>query len=517
MKLTGHQALGVPTDKSGQKIFRAVDPSTGEQIAPDFSAATLSTIDRAVLAAEEAFDRYRRINYRNRAAFLMRIGSQLESNGKYLVRRAKRETGLTKTRLENELKRTVNQFQLFSSLVETGSWLEIEIERGDSCREPQPKPDLRRRMVGLGPVAVFGASNFPLAFSVPGGDTASALAAGCTVVAKGHPAHPGTSELAAQAILLAMADSDVPEGTFSLIQGPDNNIGKELVSHPSIKAVAFTGSHQGGRALFDLAMSRAEPIPVYAEMGSINPIFLLPQTLEKDCERLASCFVQSLTLGVGQFCTNPGLIVAIDAPALDNFIAIAIRFLAKQTAENMLHSGIRKNYLSGLSRWRDLPSTHILFEEQGDSDTCAVKPALYQVSSQSWLENPIYKEEVFGPAGLLVVCNTIEELFKVAEQLPGQLTASLHGTEDDLLSFRDLVTILERKAGRILCNDFPTGVEVCSPMVHGGPYPASTDSRSTAVGQFAIRRFLRPVCYQNFHLDLLPDELRKYHDSTGLP
>ncbi|MBW2477489.1 MAG: aldehyde dehydrogenase (NADP(+)) [Deltaproteobacteria bacterium] len=508
MKLMGQQVVGVKTDKSGQQTFRAVDPASGKQIPPDFSAATFGAIELAVQGAENAFDHYRQISYQSRAAFLMRIGSQLESNGKHIVSRAQRETGLPKARLENELNRTVNQFRLFSSLVKTGSWLEIEIEQSHPLREPQPKPDLRRRMIGLGPVAVFGASNFPLAFSVPGGDTASALAAGCTVVAKGHPAHPGTSELAAQAILLAMAESNVPEGTFSLIQGPDYNIGRALVSHPSIKAVAFTGSHQGGRALFNLAMSREEPIPVYAEMGSTNPMFMLPKILENDYELLASRFVQSLTLGVGQFCTNPGLIVAIDSPALENFIATSIRFLDMQAEGIMLHSGIKQNYQCRLSRWRDLPSTHVLFDKKGETDACAVNPAFFQVSSKSWLENPLYKEEVFGPAGLVVACGSIEELFEVARQLPGQLTASLHGAEDDLSRFRDLVPILERKAGRILCNDFPTGVEVCSPMVHGGPYPASTDSRSTSVGPLAIRRFLRPVCYQNFHLDILPDDLR---------
>ncbi len=371
-----------------------------------------------------------------------------------------------------------------------------------------PKPDLRAMQISLGPVAVFGASNFPLAFSVAGGDTASALAAGCSVVVKGHPEHPGTSELAGLAVMRAIQKNDIPAGVFSLLQAKKINVGMVLVQHPLIKAVAFTGSFSGGRALFDLASARPEPIPVYAEMGSVNPIFLLPQIIADKGTTLATALIESLTLGVGQFCTTPGLVLLVRDAATERFLCEVETCLAGKPPGVMLHNGIKRNFLAGLNELLSIDGVVRRGSPPSSLDGCLVTSVLLQVDAKVLLDNPSLAEEVFGPSAIVVVCDSRNEMLIVAERLQGQLTASVHGSNGELASFRDLLATLERKAGRLVINNFPTGVEVCASMQHGGPYPATTDSRSTSVGTYAAKRFLRPVCYQNFPQKLLPEPLR---------
>lgn len=508
MNISGEQIIGSELRPSGARRFGVVNPATGSAFEPQFCEATRADVDDAARSAAGAFDLYRKLPLAQRAAFLENIGEQLLLLGEALIDRAQEETALPRSRLEGELVRTVNQLQLFAAQVRQGAYLEARIDRALPERMPVAKPDIRAVLHPLGPVAVFGASNFPLAFSVAGGDTASALAAGCPVVVKGHPAHPGTSELAGQALMRAVQTSHVPPGVFSLLQAKQNDAGATLVQHPLIKAVAFTGSLAGGRALFDLACSRPEPIPVYAEMGSVNPVFFLPQIVQDQGKALASALVESITLGVGQFCTAPGLILVIKHVAMDAFVREIETCLAAKPPGVMLHEGIKKNFLAGLNKLSMVDGV----EQSGGSspalDGCRVVPALLRVDAETLLRNPALADEVFGPAAVVVACDSRATMLAVAESLRGQLTASVHGTKIELDAFRDLMSILERKAGRLVLNGFPTGVEVCTSMQHGGPYPATTDGRSTSVGTAAVKRFLRPVCYQNFPQELLPDVLR---------
>ncbi len=360
----------------------------------------------------------------------------------------------------------------------------------------------------LGPVAVFGASNFPLAFSVAGGDTASALAAGCPVVVKGHPGHPGTSELAGMAIVNAIKKSGVPEGVFSMLQSTGHSAGKSLACHPQIKALAFTGSLAGGRALFDMASNRPEPIPVYAEMGSINPFFLLPSAVAEEREALAEGLAASMTLGVGQFCTAPGLIVLQGSATADDFIKELSARLSTMPEGVMLHRDLKNNFLDSVSKLTEVEGLKQVLPFKSVMGGCNVSPILMSINAQQFAGSPELSEEVFGPAAVVVICNDLEDMLRVAEGLPGQLTATIHGEEQEIKNHLELISILERKAGRLIINDYPTGVEVCRAMHHGGPYPATTDSRSTSVGTEAVMRFLRPVCYQNFPQSILPQPLQ---------
>ncbi len=510
MQLTGEQIIGSELVSSDAETFRAFNPATGEFLNPVFHEGRIQDVDRAVRLAEEDFDACRITGNHERSAFLEVVAEQLTTFGPPLIERAHLETGLPITRLEGELGRTTGQIRMFARLVAEGSWVEARIDRALPDRQPVPKPDIRSKNIPLGPVAVFGASNFPLAFSVAGGDTISALAAGCPVVAKGHPAHPGTSEIAARAIRAAVEACGMPQGTFSLVQGRGVDVGAALVRHPLVKAVAFTGSLQGGRALFDLASARPEPIPVFAEMGSINPVFLLPEILAARSGEIAQHFADALMLGVGQFCTNPGLVIAIKGTGLDDFITGAEQSLAAREAGVMLTSGIKQNYLGRITSLSPIQGVEQLTSAEAyDAGGCLVRPALMKVDAGVWLACGTLAEEVFGPASIVVECESEEQLLAVAGSLKGQLTATIHAADGEIEKRSGLVRILERKAGRIIFNGFPTGVEVCDAMVHGGPYPATTDSRSSSVGTLALRRFLRPVCYQNFPARILPDDLKE--------
>jgi NADP-dependent aldehyde dehydrogenase len=427
--------------------------------------------------------------------------------GPLLIERAGQESGLPAARLEGERGRTCNQLRLFAKVVRDGHFLEPTLDSALPQRTP-PRPDLRMRKIGLGPVAVFGASNFPLAFSVAGGDTASSLAAGCPVVVKAHNAHLGTSELVAKAILQAAIDCGMPEGVFSMVIGEGYQIGLDLVSHPAIKAVGFTGSRQGGLALVKAANARKEPIPVYAEMSSINPFYLLPGALAAGGAALAQGFVDSLTLGAGQFCTNPGLVIALASPELDAFRALAGQALQAKGASTMLTAGIHQAYTTAVGKRGAIEGVQLVAQGSNEGQGCAAQAALYQADAATFLANPALEEEIFGPASLLVACRDEAELLSVTRHVEGQLTATVHATAQDRDLAGKLLPILERKAGRILFNGYPTGVEVCHAMVHGGPYPATSDARSTSVGATAIERFLRPVCYQDVPAELLPEELR---------
>jgi len=490
--------------------FRARNPATGETLAGEYYEASVGEIDASARAADRAFEAYSALHPIRRAEFLRSIAQQILALGDRLLERATAETALTPARLESERARTVSQILLFAGLLEEGSWVDARIDRALPDRKPQPRPDIRRLLVALGPVAVFGASNFPLAFSVAGGDTISALAAGCPVVVKAHPAHPGTSELAASAIRTAARETRMPEGVFSMIQGAAPEIGITLVTHPLIKAAGFTGSLRAGRTLFDAAALRPEPIPVYAEMGSSNPVFLLPGALEARGEAIAKGLAASVTLGSGQFCTNPGLAVFLESPAASAFLQSAGELLGESPAGTMVHAGIKAAYDEEIARIARISGVAIAARSEAPG-VCAetqAHPALMVTDVATYRENPRLAGEIYGPATLAVRCASRPELLQLARSLHGHLTATIHATERDLLDFSELPGILRHRVGRLVFNGFPTGVEVCPAMQHGGPYPATTDSRSTSVGTAAIHRFARPVCYQDFPQPALPEELQ---------
>ncbi len=490
----------------GEVRFRSVDPRTHAELAPEFSEATHDEVDRAVRLAHDAFPAYQQAAPAVRSAFLRAIADELVALGPSLIDRAHAETALPVARLEGERGRTVGQLRLFADLVDEGSWVDARIDRGDASRTPVPKPDLRRMLVPLGPVAVFGASNFPFAFSVAGGDTASAFAAGCTVVCKAHPAHPGTSALAAGAIDRAAMSCGIPRGVFSMVQGWSHEVGLALVRHPMITAVGFTGSLRGGRALYNAAAARAEPIPMYAEMGSINPVFLLPSAVEAAGTALPDGLAQSMTLGTGQFCTNPGVVVGMRGAALDHMTGVLADRIAAADAGVMLYAQLRESYEAAIAVAQ--ASGAALLARATTDDAYRATAALLRVDGDQFIAHRALREEMFGPASIVVSASDAAELERVAEALEGQLTATIHGTASELREYQGLVDILQRKVGRLLFNGYPTGVEVGHAMQHGGPYPASTDARSTSVGSAAITRFARPICFQNFPDDTQPPALR---------
>jgi NADP-dependent aldehyde dehydrogenase len=507
MQINGDMIIGRRVARGSAGSTQAHDPARNAVLEPAFGLATAADLQEACALAERDFDTYRALPLEQRARFLETIAEKILAIGPVLIERAGQESGLPAARLEGERMRTVNQLRLFAKVVRDGHFLEATLDSALPQRTP-PRPDLRMRKIALGPVAVFGASNFPLAFSVAGGDTASALAAGCPVVVKAHNAHLGTSELVAKAILAAAVECGMPEGAFSLLIGEGNQIGADLVGHPAIKAVGFTGSRNGGLALMRIAAGRKEPIPVYAEMSSINPFFLLPGALAGAAAKLASGFIDSLTLGVGQFCTNPGLVIGLAGEQFDAFCVAAAEALQVKAAGTMLTPGIHKAYVDAVERRAGIEGVQLLARGGAEGAGCAAQAALYQVDAATFLANPALEEEIFGPASVLVRCRDEAELLAVAAHVEGQLTATVHATADDRSLAAKLLPTLERKAGRILFNGFPTGVEVSHAMVHGGPFPATSDSRSTSVGATAIERFLRPVCYQEVPADLLPEELR---------
>ena len=427
--------------------------------------------------------------------------------GENLISLCQQETGLPEGRLIGERGRTVNQLKLFAELLREGSWVDARIDTAIPDRTPIPKPDVRQLQIPIGPVGIFGASNFPLAFSVAGGDTASALAAGCSVVVKGHPAHPATSEIVGQAIINAVKKTGMPEGVFSLIQGPSVEVGKAIVRHPLIKAVGFTGSFRGGKALFDEAVSRPEPIPVYAEMGSTNPVFVLPGALAERKEKIAEGLKNAVTLGVGQFCTNPGMVISMDSAERKSFVELSQDLFTATAPATMLTPSIQDAYKQGLNHLQDQPGVETLAAGKSGGATSG-QAYLMEVDASELAKNDSLSKEVFGPSTLMLKAGSTDDLLTTANQLEGHLTATVHGTSEDLEEYRDLLEILERKAGRVIINGFPTGVEVCHSMVHGGPFPATTDPRTTSVGTAAILRFTRPVCYQDFPQALLPPELQ---------
>jgi len=488
--------------------LRALNPATNEQFGPSFPEPDAATIEAACAAAAAAFDVYRETDLETRAAFLESIAAEIEALGDELIQTAMAETGLPQARITGERGRTMGQLRLFAQVVRRGDWIGARIDPAMPERTPLPRADLRQRFIPVGPVAVFGASNFPLAFSTGGGDTASALAAGCPVIVKGHSAHPNTGAMIGSAISRAVRAAGLPAGVFAMLIGQQRTLGAGLVADPRIKAVGFTGSRAGGMAFMRIAAERPEPIPVFAEMSSVNPVVLAPAALAARAEALGTAFVGSLTMGAGQFCTNPGLILALDGPDLDRFEAAAAAALAAAPPQVMLTPGIFSAYQQGVNQLIDRDGVRLLARGQvGDGVNQAVG-ALFSVDAETFQRDAVLGHEIFGSSSLIVRVKDVAQLKAVLEGLEGQLTATLHMDPADAELVRGLLPILERKAGRILANGWPTGVEVSNAMVHGGPFPATSDPRSTSVGTRAIERFLRPVCYQDIPDALLPPALQ---------
>lgn len=503
MTLTGRNIIGFETFSEGTVAIQAINPATGETLAPLFFKATLDELNYAVEKATKAFAIYRKKSGNEKAAFLDKIAEEIENLGDTLTERYMAESGLPQGRAVGERGRTTGQLRLFAQLLRDGSWVNARIDSALPDRQPAPRPDIRAMERPLGAVGVFGASNFPLAFSVAGGDTTSALAAGCTVIFKAHPAHLGTSELVGLAIQKAAEATGMPDGVFSLLFDDGIEIGQALVKHPAIKAIGFTGSYRGGKALFDAAAARPEPIPVYAEMGSVNPVFVLPKILNEKGASIAQNYLASVTLGVGQFCTNPGMLLL---QKNESFIAELENQVQAASGGVMLTSGIKNAYVKGVETSKQY--TKVLGTGKAPEGITSVEPVLFHADIQTLIEKPHLSEEIFGPTSIVVEGNSKDELLEVARTLSGHLTATVFGNEEDLAENADLLEILEQKVGRLIINGFPTGVEVSHAMVHGGPFPATTDARSTSVGTMAITRFTRPVCYQGFPDSLLPDELK---------
>ena len=507
--MIGKNIIGASLSGEGKEIFYGENPSTGQKLEPAFYEATQQEISDAIEKAVVAFEQYRNVSGKDKASFLEAIAEEIVALGEDLITRCMEETGLPEARLLGERGRTVGQLKLFANLLREGSWVDARIDTAEPDRKPLPRPDIRSMQKALGPVGVFGASNFPLAFSVAGGDTVSALAAGCPVIFKAHPAHPGVCELVGLAIQRAVKKSGMPEGTFSMVNGKSTEVGMALVRHPAITAIGFTGSYRGGKALFDEANKRPVPIPVYAEMGSTNPVFILPDALKVRKEKIAQDLAAAVTLGVGQFCTNPGLVFIQNSDDGSQFKDALSTSIKGISAGVMLTSGIQNSYQKGVEKLSSTKGVNVLAKGTIDGSGSRGTPHLLHASIESFLNDHTLEEEVFGPSTLAITANTKAELIQAAKNLNGHITATLHATDNDLNEYGDLIAILEQKVGRLIINGYPTGVEVCYAMVHGGPFPATTDSRSTSVGTGAISRFTRPVCYQNFPSSLLPAELQE--------
>ena len=507
MPISGEMLIGQSKVRGKGGQFWGVNPATGETLPEAFGGATPDDLDTACALASMALDAYRETTPEHRAVFLETIARNILALGDALIERCMVETGLSRERLNNERARTVYQLSLFACAVRDGSFLEARIDSARPERTPLPRADIRLRNIALGPVAVFGASNFPLAFSVAGGDTASALAAGCPVIVKAHSAHPGTSELVGKAIQRAVSECGLPVGVFSLLFDSQHSISQALVADHRIKAVGFTGSQRAGVALMNIAAARSEPIAVYAEMSAINPVVLLPGALAERSAAIADAFVASLTFGAGQLCTNPGLILAVQSPQLIAFERIAIDALRAVPAATMLTGQIYESYCDGVAKLSTLPGVELLGRGQA-GERFQGQAALFATSAQTFLAHTALSDEVFGASALIVRCADIPSLWQVLEALGGQLTIAVHAGANDYAVLASLMPTLERKAGRIVLNGFGTGVEVCHAMVHGGPFPATSDPRTTSVGRLAINRFLRPVSYQGFPQALLPCALQ---------
>ncbi|MFL9927404.1 aldehyde dehydrogenase (NADP(+)) [Herbaspirillum lusitanum] len=503
--ILGHNYIGGQRSGQGDVALKSIDATTGEAYAVPFITATEQEVSAAVQAAEQAYPAFRASTSEQRATFLDAIATEIDALGDDFIAAVSRETALPAGRLQGERSRTSNQMRLFAKVLRRGDFYGARIDTALPQRQPMPRPDVRQYKIGVGPVAVFGASNFPLAFSVAGGDTAAALAAGCPVVFKAHTGHLVTSELVADAIERAVKSSGMPAGTFNMIYG--DRVGAQLVKSAGIQAVGFTGSLRGGRALCDMAAARPQPIPVFAEMSSINPIVLMPEALKTRGANIAKDLAASVVMGCGQLCTNPGLLLGVRSPELTAFIEQLSAAISGQAPQTMLNAGGLQHYGSGVSRLQQLPGVKVL-AAGGSSDKQAV-PHLFQADAALLFakEAPL-EEEVFGPSTVIVELESREQLLDFARNMHGQLTATLQAEVADLEANRDLVEVFESKAGRLLLNGYPTGVEVCDAMVHGGPYPATSDARGTSVGTLAIERFLRPVCYQNYPDAMLPAALK---------
>lgn len=489
----------------GATRLKSFDAKTGEELPVDFYEATQEEVDAAAVAAGAAYPLYRNISAAQRAEFLDAIANELDSLGEDFVATVCRETALPAARIQGERARTSGQLRLFAKLLRRGDFFGARIDRALPDRQPLPRPDLRQYHIGIGPVAVFGASNFPLAFSTAGGDTASALAAGCPVVFKAHPGHMSTAEGVALAIIRAAEKTEMPAGVFNMVYG--GTVGAWLVKHPAIKAVGFTGSLRGGRALCDMAAARPEPIPVFAEMSSVNPVIVLPEALKARSEKIAAELSASVVLGAGQFCTKPGLVIGIRSPEFSWFLEELTRITNNQPNHTMLNSGGLCNYTDGLERLKTHPK--IRHRAGHPQEGSQAQPQLFEADANLLIHNDeILQHEVFGPIVVVVVVDDQIHLEQALLGLQGQLTATLIAEPSDLDAFAELIPLLETKAGRLLINGYPTGVEVCDAMVHGGPYPATSDARGSSVGTLAINRFLRPVCFQNYPDNLLPDALK---------
>ena len=493
MEISAAQLIGFRTVPGNGPTFHAFNPASDQPLTPSFQEATREQIHETVVLAQKAFTQYRKTTSLQRSLFLEAIATNIEAMGDELLQIIHLETALPLSRLGGERVRTTSQLKLFAQLLRDGHWNKNIVDKALPERKPTPRPEIVQRQIPIGVVAIFGASNFPLAFSVGGGDTASALAAGCPVVFKAHPAHPASCQLVGTAIVKAARETNMPDGVFSLLHGFSHEMGEALVTHPLVKAVAFTGSFRGGKALYDLGVRRKEPIPVYAEMGSVNPIFFLPGAIKKGGENLAVQFAQSVTLGSGQFCTNPGICILLNSEESRAFLQKTADGLAGSNVHPLLTKEIAMAYAKGLDNQSKLPGVKVLTQGRKKN----IDPSIQFVEAKRVLQQPDYFEEIFGPSTLAILAEGIEELYQIIDIMPGQLTGTIHADETDHSEVIGLIDHLTQKVGRLLMNGFPTGVEVSSAMVHGGPYPATTDSRVTSVGTTAIYRFTRPICYQN--------------------
>ncbi len=505
----GHNNIGFETSAKGDKKVKVYSTAQQEYLPEDFTLATDEEIEQATSKAKAAFEVYKKTSPHNRALFLETIAEEILNIGDVLIQRAMLETGLPEARLLGERGRTITQLNMFASLLREGSWVEAVLDPAMPERKPLPRADLRKMLYPVGPVTVFGASNFPFAFSTAGGDTASALAAGCTVIVKAHSSHLGTNELVAKAIVSAAQKCNMPDGVFSSLVGEGAYLGQALAKHPVIKAIGFTGSFRAGMSLYKTAVNDREvPIPVYAEMSSINPVIILPEKLQDETGKLATQLTGSITLGVGQFCTNPGLLFIINGSNADTFTNKLGEQLQASAAGTMLNQVICKSYYSGREEILKEKGIKSIFLGEDASNYYKGSPALMEVSAEDFIANPALQNEIFGPSSLIVKCSDQAQLHQALQSLHGQLTGTVFGSTNDIINFADCIDVLTEKVGRIIYNSVPTGVEVCHAMIHGGPYPATTDSRATSVGADAIKRFVRPVCYQDCPNEFLPDALK---------
>lgn len=509
MSITGANLIGFQTSAKGDNSFQTFSPAKNEFLPGDFTEATEEELFAAVSLAEKAFQSYREVPSAKRAEFLDAIAEEILALGDELIERCVAESGLPAGRITGERGRTCGQMQLFAKLLRDGWWVDARIDKAQPDRQPLPKSDIRRILMPIGPVAVYGASNFPLAFSTAGGDTASALAAGCPVIVKAHPSHAGTNDLIASAINKAAQKTGMPEGVFSSLH-LSNKDSVKLVQHPTIKAVGFTGSRKVGMILYNAAVNRPEPIPVFAEMSSINPFILMEDALKNQGEKIAKGLAGSVTLGSGQFCTNPGLVLAVDGDGTQAFLKEFAQQLSAAVPTTMLNQNICKAYTSGVQTLENTKGVKVLSRatQAAAGERHEGQAVAFTVSADEFLSNKQLSEEVFGPATVVVLSKDASQLHEVLQTMEGQLTATVHATEADEQALKPVVKLITQKAGRVIYGGYPTGVEVCHSMQHGGPFPSTTDSRATSVGSAAIFRFVRPVAFQDFPDHMLPDELK---------